>query len=77
MNSQIGNSINQIIDNVLTEIFGKKGTLYIYTYIEDAYHIQPNQFSGKLDLFSKGLEDCLSTGAIPVETRILHAIGNM
>ncbi len=70
-------SISKIIDNVLTEVFGQKGTLYIYKYIEDAYQIAPSQFSTQLELFSKGLEDCLSSGAIPIQTRILHAIGNI
>jgi hypothetical protein len=77
LNRQIGDSINKIIDNVITEVFGKKGALYIYKYIKDAYQLAPNQFSDKLDVFSKGLEDCLSTGAIPVQTRILHAISNI
>lgn len=76
-NCQVGDSINKIIDNVLTEVFGQKGTLYIYKYIENAYQIAPSQFSHKLELFSKGLEDCLSTGAIPIQARILHAIGNI
>jgi hypothetical protein len=77
MNCQIGDSINQIIESVLTEVFGKKGALYIYRYIENAYQIAPSQFSKQLELFSKGLEDCLSTGAIPIQARILHAIGNL
>ncbi len=76
-NRQIGDSINKIINNVLTEVFGTKGTFYIYKYLENNYQLTPNQFSLKLDLFSKGLEDCLSSGAIPVQTRILHAIGTI
>jgi hypothetical protein len=76
-NRQISDSINQIIDNVLNEVFGKKGTFYIYKYLEDHCQLEPNQFSGQLYLFSKGLEDCLSSGAIPIQTKILHAIGNI
>jgi hypothetical protein len=76
INCQVGDSINKIIDNVLTEVFGQKGTLYIYRYIEEAYQIVPGQFSHQLELFSRGLEDCLSSGAIPIQSRILHAIGN-
>jgi hypothetical protein len=77
MNCQSGDSINKVIDNVLTEVFGQKGTLYIYKYIEDAYQIAPSQFSRHLELFSRGLEDCLSSGAIPIQARILHAMGNV
>jgi hypothetical protein len=77
LNRQISDSINKIIDNVLTELFGEKGTFYIYKYLENNYQLTPNQFSVKLDTFSKGLEDCLNSGAIPVQTRILHAIGNI
>ena len=33
------NSINKIIDDVLTEVFGKKATLYIYKYLEDTYEL--------------------------------------
>ncbi len=69
--------INKIINNVLTEVFGQKGTLYIYKYIEDAYQIAPNQFGTQLELFSRGLEDCLNSGAIPIQARILHEIGNI
>ncbi len=77
LNRTIGDSINKIIDNVLTELFGEKGAFYIYKYLENNYQLTPNKFSGKLDTFSKGLEDCLSNGAIPVQARILHAIGNI
>lgn len=71
------NSINKIIGDVLTEVFGRKATLYIYKYLEDTYGLHPNQFSGKLDLFSKGLENCLGAGAIPVQTRIVKALSRM
>jgi hypothetical protein len=77
LNKPTGDSINKIINNVLTELFGEKGTLYIYKYLENYYQLRPNQFSYKLERFSQGLEDCLSSGAIPVQTRILHAIGNL
>ncbi len=71
------NSINEVIDDVLTEVFGKKATLCIYKYLEETYDLYPHQFSGKLDLFSKGLEECLSAGSIPVQTRIVNALSKM
>ncbi len=77
LNTPTENSINKVIDDVLTEVFGRKATLYIYKYLEATYELYPNQFSGKLDLFSKGLEDCLSSGAITVQTRIVNALSLM
>jgi len=74
---KMDDSINKIIDQVLTDVFGEKGALYICKYLENYYQLSPNQFSYKLELFSQGLEDCLKSGAIPVQTRILHAIGNL
>ena len=62
------------IDNVLTEVFGKEATLIIYRYIERHYALRQNEFSDRIDLFAKGLEDCLSAGAIPIETKILNAL---
>jgi hypothetical protein len=67
-------SINQVINSVLTEVFGKKAAMTIYRYLENTYEISPSQFSANLELFSKGLEECLSTAAIPVETKIVHAL---
>ncbi len=68
------NSINEVIDDVLTDVFGLKATLRIYKYLEENYGLYPCQFSGKLDLFSKGLEECLSKGAIPVQTKIVNEL---
>ncbi len=63
-----------MIDDVLTEVFGKKATMTIYRYLENTYEMSPNQISGNLELFSQGLEDCLSTAAIPVGTKIIRAL---
>jgi len=74
---QTEKSINKVIDEALTEVLGRKATLCIYKYLEDTYGLYPNQFSGKLDVFSKGLEECLGTGAITVQTRIVNALSRM
>ncbi len=58
------------IDRVLTEIFGEEATRIIYKFIETRYSLKPDDFSDNIDLFAKSLEDCLSTGAMPVEARI-------
>ena len=63
MNSNKQDPIFNQIDSVLTEVFGKEGTRIIYKYIETRYSLKPDDFSDNIDVFAKGLEDCLSTGA--------------
>jgi hypothetical protein len=67
-------TILKIIDNVLTQVFGKEATHFIYKYIEHNYSLHQNEFSDKIEVFAKGLEDCLSSGAFIVETKILDHI---
>ena len=66
--------IFQIIDKVLKQVFGEEATLFIYNYLEQHYSLRQSDFSKKIDLFAKGLEDCLSSGAFAVETRILDDV---
>jgi hypothetical protein len=66
--------IFKIIDNVLKQVFGENATLFIYEYLEQRYSLRKSEFSEKIDLFAKGLEDCLSSGAFAIETKILENI---
>jgi hypothetical protein len=66
--------IFQIIDKVLKQLFGGEGTLFIYNYIEQQYSLRQSDFSKRIDVFAKGLEDCLSSGAFAVESKILDDI---
>jgi hypothetical protein len=66
--------IFQIIDKVLKQVFGEEATLFIYNYLEQRYSLRQSDFSKKIDVFAKGLEDCLSSGAFVVESRILDDI---
>jgi len=66
--------IFQIIDKVLKQVFGEEATLFIYNYLEQHYSLRQSDFSKKIDVFAKGLEDCLSSGAFAVESRILDDI---
>jgi hypothetical protein len=66
--------ISKIINNVLKQVFGEKATHLIYRYMEKRYSIKQNEVSEKLDLFAKGLEEFLSSGAIVIERRILEDI---
>ncbi len=66
------NPILNKIDTVLTEILGKEATQIIYQYIEARYALKPNDYVDRIDIFAKGLEDCLSTGALAVEAKIFN-----
>ncbi len=66
--------IIRIIDKVLKQVFGEEATGFIYKYIEQQYSLHQSEFSEKIDVFAKGLEDCLSSGAFVVENKILADI---
>jgi hypothetical protein len=63
-----------IIDRVLKQVFGETATLYIYNYLEQKHSLRQSDFSKNIDVFAKGLEDCLSSGAFAVENKILKDI---
>jgi hypothetical protein len=64
--------IFKIIDKVLKQVFGEEATIFIYKYLEQRYSLRQNDFSKKIDVFAKGLEDCLSSGAFVIEGKILE-----
>ena len=66
--------IFKIIDKVLKQVFGEEATVFIYKYLEQRYSLNQSDFSKKIDVFAKGLEDCLSLGAFAIETKILDGI---
>ena len=66
--------IFQIIDKVLKQVFGEEATLFIYNYLEQHYSLRQSDFSKRIDVFAKGLEDCLSSGAFAIESKILDDI---
>ena len=66
--------IFQIIDRVLNQVFGEEATNFIYKYLEEKYALHKSNFSERIDVFAKGLEDCLSSGASAIETKILEDI---
>src|SRR3990170_1923690 len=66
--------IFRIIDRVLKQIFGENATVLIYQYLDSRYGLSQSEFSEKLDVFAKGLEDFLSSGAFAVENKILSDI---
>jgi len=66
--------IFKIIDKVLKQVFGEEATLFIYKYLEHRYSLRQSEFSERIDVFAKGLEECLSSGAFAIENKILDDI---
>jgi hypothetical protein len=66
--------ISGIIDSVLTKVFGEPATILIYKHLQSRYSLSQSEFSARIDVFAKGLEDFLSSGAYPIENRILNEI---
>ncbi len=66
--------IFKIIDKVLKQVFGEAATRFIYKYLEQNYSLRQKDFAKKIDVFAKGLEDCLSSGALAIESKILDDI---
>jgi hypothetical protein len=66
--------ISKIIDRVLRQIFGDEALVLIYKYLENKYSLKQNEISAKIDVFTRGLEEFLSSGAYVIEQKILEDI---
>jgi len=66
--------IFKIIDRVLTQVFGEEATRLIYKHMERYHSLKQSEISEKIDVFAKGLEEFLSSGAYVVESKILDDI---
>lgn len=66
--------IVKIVDHVLRQVFGEEATHLIYKYLEGKYSLKPNQISERIDVFAKGLEEFLKSGAYVIERKILDDI---
>jgi hypothetical protein len=66
--------IVKIVDRVLRQIFGNDATCLIYRYLENRYSVKQNEIVDKIDLFAKGLEEFLRSGAYIIERKILEDI---
>ena len=74
LNKENSDKIFQIVDKVLKQVFGDEATLFIYKYLEQHYSLRQSDFSKRIDVLAKGLEDCLSSGAFAIESKILDDI---
>jgi hypothetical protein len=66
--------ILKAIDKALTQIFGKEAAHIIYNYIEENHEVRKEEIIEKLENFTRGLEEFLSTGAYAIEKKILEDI---
>jgi hypothetical protein len=64
----------QIINRILTQVFGEDATRTIYGYLEREHSLKPSDFSENIDVFAKGLEEFLSSGAYFIQNKILSEI---
>lgn len=63
-----------VLDRVLKQVFGEEATFLIYKGLERRYSLSQSEFSEKIDVFAKGLEEFLRSGAHVVESKILYDI---
>jgi len=66
--------ISRIIDRVMRQVFGDEATRLIYRYLESNYPVRRDEIADKIDLFARGLEDFLKSGAYVIERKILEDI---
>ncbi|MEM2336162.1 MAG: hypothetical protein QXR79_01350 [Candidatus Bathyarchaeia archaeon] len=64
----------KIVDRVMRQVFGDEATRLIYRYLESNYSVRRDEIADKIDLFAKGLEDFLKSGAYVIERKILEDI---
>ena len=66
--------ILKAIDEALTQIFGKEAAHIIYAYLEENHNVKKDEILDKIEVFTKGLEEFLSTGAYAIEKKILEDV---
>lgn len=66
--------VSKVIDRVLTQVFGADATNLIYRHLEHKYSLRHEEVAERIDVFAKGLEEFLSSGAHVVERKILDDI---
>lgn len=64
--------VSEAIDKVLRRVFGDEAALLIYKYLENRCSLQQDEIVEKIDVFAKGLEEFLRSGAYVIEMKILE-----
>ncbi|NIR86523.1 hypothetical protein GWO13_02695 [Candidatus Bathyarchaeota archaeon] len=71
---KFNNLLLKVIDEELKQVFGEAATLIIYSHLEKNYSLKPEEIPEKLEVFIRGLEEFLSSGAQVVEKIILKKV---
>jgi hypothetical protein len=66
--------VAEVIQHVLNQVFGTEATHLIYRHLEANYALKPEEIVDRIDVFAKGLEEFLSSGAYVVERKIIEDI---
>jgi len=66
--------VSTTIDHVLRQIFGNEAALLIYEYLEKQCSLRQDEIVEKIDVFAKGLEEFLRSGAYIIENKILEDV---
>jgi hypothetical protein len=66
--------ISRIVCRVMRQVFGEEATHLIFKYLEHNYSLKEDQVAKRIDVFAKGLEEFLNSGAYVVERKILEDI---
>ena len=66
--------ISRIVDKVLRQVFGEEAANLIYGHLEKSYSVRQDEIGDKIDVFARGLEDFLRSGAYVIERKILDDI---
>ena len=69
--NRFGKSLIEAVDKELKRIFGEVATLVIYGYLESNLFLKPEEIPEKIEVFAKGLNSFLDSGARVVERIIL------
>ena len=71
--SEFDRLLLDIVDETLRQVFITEDVEVIYGYLRKKFGLKPEEFAGKLEVFSEGLEDLL--GSIqPIEHLILEKL---
>ena len=62
------------VDDELKQIFGEAATSIIYNHLEINYSLKREEIPEKLEVFIRGLEEFLSSGAHVVEKMVLKKV---
>jgi len=74
INNKTEEKIAKIVDQVLKQVFGTEATRLIYKYLETKHSMKQGEIAERIDVFAKGLEEFLNSGAHVIERKILDDI---